>query len=152
MPELDILDIPQLYKRHNLAQWWSQQVGYVRHSGDNDKRIVINAHWIGSNGQITCNCDNLCAGEIQYFFSQRILVSNNLQEVYMACVDWYQDHPEREKLPEPIRVWCSSLYKPFGPASFIPLMRIHQVCTSVEVELNHEKVLFINPIRSKIFL
>ena len=37
---------PQLYKRYNLALWWSQQVGWVRHSGDNDKRIAIYAHWI----------------------------------------------------------------------------------------------------------
>ena len=70
LPEIDILDIPLLYKKHNLAQWWLQQVGYVRYSGDNDKRVVICAYWIGSDGQITCACDNLCAGEIQYFLAR----------------------------------------------------------------------------------
>ena len=152
LPEFNILETPQLYRKHTLAQWWSQQIGFVRHSGDNDKRVVIYAHWIGSDGQITCNCDNLCAGEIQYYFSQRVKVGNDLQEVYMAHVNWYQGHPEKNKLPEPIQVWCSSLYKPFGPASFLLLMRIHQVCASVEVELNCEKVLFVNPIRNRLFL
>jgi len=72
LPDVDILDIPQQYKRHNLAQWWSQHVGYVRHSGDNDKRTVIYAYWIGSDGKIASNCDGICAG--------------------LAHVDWYQDH------------------------------------------------------------
>ena len=70
LPEIDILDIPLLYKKYNLAQWWSQQIGYVRYSGDNDKRVVICAYWIGSDGQISCACDNLCAGEIQYFLAR----------------------------------------------------------------------------------
>jgi len=72
LPEVDALEIPQLYKRHNLAQWWSQQVGYIRHSGDNDKWIIIYAHWIGTDGKIASNCDNLCAEEIQYFLLKDI--------------------------------------------------------------------------------
>ena len=70
----------------------------------------------------------------------------------MAHINWYQNHPEKYKLPEPIQVWCSSLYKSFGPASFIPLMRIYQICASCEVKLNHERVLLINPVRNNFFL
>ena len=77
------------------------------------------------------------------FFSQRISVANNLKE--------YIQHMLRpkENLPEHIQVWYTSLYNPFGPASFFPLMRIHRVCASVKVELNDEKLLLVNPIRSK---
>ena len=98
LPDVNTFDIPHLYRKHTLAQWWPQQIGYVRCSIDNDKQVVICAYWIGSDGQITCDCDNLCAGEIKYFFSLRIMIASNLQEVY-------QDHPEKYKLSEPIQVW-----------------------------------------------
>ena len=73
------------------------------------------------------------------------MIASNLQEVY-------QDHPEKYKLSEPIQVWCSLLHEPLGPASFIPLMRIYQICASCEVKLNHKRVLLINPVRNKKFL
>ena len=61
-------------------------------------------YWIRSDSQIASNCDSLSAGEIQYFFSQRIKVGNDLQELYMACVSWYQDHPGKNRSPELIQV------------------------------------------------
>ena len=71
----------------------------------------------------------------------------------MVNIKWYQEHPDKEKLSKPIEIWCNQLFKPFGPASFMPIIHIHIVatCVNCEIELNNEKVLANNPNRKKVF-
>lgn len=55
-------------------------------------------------------------------------------------------------LKEPIQLWNNNLFKPFGPASFIPLVRIHDVCVGCEIEFKGEQLLAFSPLRKKVFL
>ena len=70
----------------------------------------------------------------------------------MAKIKWLQDHPEKSRLPEPVKIFCNDMFKSHGPASFMPIVRIYDTCVSCEIEINNETVLAINPCRSKIFL
>ena len=150
LPEVDILEIPQLCKKYKVAQWWSQRIGNYR---NNDKKsMCIQAYWANSHGKIECDCNDLCAGVIQYFFSQRILVAGEYRVVIMAEVKWFEEHTARHALMEPVELWYPDLFKTFGPASFMPLMRLYQTCVMCKIEVNREQVLAINPIRRKIFI
>ena len=37
---------------------------------------------------------------------------------------------------EPIEIWYQDLFKPFGPASFMPLMRLYETCVMYKTEIN----------------
>lgn len=87
-----------------------------------------------------------------FFFSQRLLIGHCYKEVIMVKVKWLQDHPEKEALKHHIQLWCNNLFKPFGPASFMPLMRVHEICVGCKIDFKGEHLLAINPIRKKVLL
>ena len=117
--------------------------------------VCIIANWIGEEGQITSDASKLCAGRIEYFFSQRLLVGNDHEsyvEVSMAHVKWFQEHDARYSFLDPVESWCNDVFKPFGPASFIPVEKIYEVCITCDLSIDGENVIAINPMRKKIFL
>ena len=70
----------------------------------------------------------------------------------MAKIQWYQEYPEMQSIPAPVKVWSSQFFKPCGSASFMPIMCVYGSCVSYEAEVNNDKVLFGNPTRNKGFL
>lgn len=69
----------------------------------------------------------------------------------MAFVRWFQEHSARNSFMKPVEIW-SDMFKPFGPASFIPINKILDVCLTCTIKVNDEVVIAVNPIRKKIFL
>jgi len=51
----------------------------------------------------------------------------------------------------PVEIW-SDMFKPLGPASFILLERIIDVCVTCTLSVNDEIVIAANPTRKKVFL
>ena len=149
LPEVDPLEIPQLCCRYQIIQWWFEHLGKRKYCKKNPE--TIRAYWVGQDGKIASEPNSLCAGRAEYFFTQKVLIKDSYKEVAMVKMRWYQEHPDKEKLSKPIEIWCNQLSKPFGPASFMPITRIHSICVTCEIELNNEKVLAINPTRKKVF-
>ena len=146
IPDVDVLEVPQLCRRYKYATWWSQHLNSSKKTP-----LCILAKWIGGDGEI--NCDNeICAGIVKYFFSQRLLVGNDYVEVNMAYIKWLQEHSCKNSLLKPVEIWCCDLYKPVGAASFMPIERIQEVCVTCNLSINDEIVTAVNPIRKKIFL
>ena len=149
IPEVDVLQVPQAYRKHKAAEWWLQHL----ETGKQRKSTCIKAYWIGENGNIATNSINLCAGEIIFFFSQNILIEQQLKEVVMVKVRWFQEHQNRNvQHLEHVEIWSNDLYKSHGPASFMPLMRVYQVCATCIINVDGENVLLVNPVRRKLFL
>jgi len=71
IPDVDVLEVPQLCRRYKYATWWSQHLNSSKKTP-----LCVLAKWIGGDGEI--NCDNeICAGIVKYFFNQRLLVGND---------------------------------------------------------------------------
>jgi len=66
LPDVDLLEIPQLCSKYTMAQWWSH---HLRSSKHTEKFTCILADWIGSDGRISEN-NSLCAGRIEYFLAK----------------------------------------------------------------------------------
>ena len=148
LPGIDVLEIPQLCRKYKSALWWSQHLNTSK-----KKSVCILANWIGEDGQIINDNDSLepCAGRVEYFFSQRLLVGEFV-EVNMAQVKWFQEHAARNTFSKPIEIWCHDLFKPFGAASFLPVENIQEVCVICDILINDELVTAVNPIKKKVFL
>ena len=150
LPDVEAIDLPELCCKHHTAEWWGMRL--VKHEYQESKLLYFQAYWIGRDGNISDDCTSLNAGLIEFFFSQRLEIRNQHEEVIMAKVQWLQDSPEKNALKELIQLWNNNLFKPFGPASFIPLLRIHEVCVGCEIEFKGEQLLAISPLRKKVFL
>ena len=70
----------------------------------------------------------------------------------MAKVQWFKNTVNIAVSPGPIQFWFGTLFKPFGPASFIPITKIKDICVTCKLMIGRELVLAVNPIRKKIFL
>ena len=149
LPDVDDSEPLQLYCKHHIAEWWGMRL--IKRDYQESKTIYFLAYWIGSDGNISYHSTNLSAGLIDFFFSQQLLIGSKLKEVIMIKVRWLQNHPEKNALKEPIQLWCSNLFKPFRPASFMPLMRLYEICAGCKIDFKGEHVLAINPIRKKVF-
>lgn len=149
LPEIDVLEIPQLCRKYKSALWYSQYLNTSK-----KQPVCILAKWIGEDGQIIDdnNLLKLCAGRVEYFFSQRVLVSEKYVEVTMAYVKWFQEHAARNTFSKPIEIWCCDLFKPVGAASFLPVENIQEVCVTCNILINDEVVTAVNPMKKKIFL
>ena len=152
VPDVNILEIPQLCCKYRTARWWSQ---FVKSSEYPAKiSCCILANWVGENGQITDDSTVVSAGRVEYFYSQRLQVGNDVDnhvEMKMAFVRWFQEHSCRHSFMKPVEIW-SDMFTPLGPASFIPLERIIDVCVTRTLSMNGEVVIAVNPMRKKIFL
>ena len=45
------------------------------------------------------------------------------------------------------RDWYSGLFKPFGPATFMPVERIKEICIACDISINGEEVIAVNPMQ-----
>ena len=92
LPGVDVLEIPQLCRKYKSTLWYSQNLNTSK-----KQPVCILAKWIGEDGQIIDDSNPLkpCAGRVEYYFSQRVLVGEEHVEVNMAYVKWFQEHTAR---------------------------------------------------------
>ena len=65
---------------------------------------------------------------------------------------WFQEHNARNTFSKPIEIWYRDLFKPYGPASFMPIENIQEICITCDIVMNDEVVTAVNPMKKKIFL
>ena len=58
------------------------------------------------------------------------MIEDEYKEICMAKVQWFENPIETAAPPGQLQLWCVTLNKPCGPASFIPVTRIKQVCVT----------------------
>ena len=69
----------------------------------------------------------------------------------MARVQWFEEHSKKNCFLDPIEIWCSNFFVPFGPASFIPVARIHCLCVVSPMTIDGENVFAVNGIKKKMY-
>ena len=118
--------------------------------GSRSKRsCYILAAWCGKDGHVDISTTELRPGQVMYYFQHNYTMTGNTKSYIFAFVKWYQRHQCHH--PQSRKVWCSKLYEPFGPASFLPVQRIHSQFVAASTKLNDEKVLYICPLQQKVF-
>ena len=70
----------------------------------------------------------------------------------MVKIKWFEEHSKKCSLIEPLQIWCKNFFVPMGPASFMPVMRIHNFCVACSISIDGETVIVVNTIVKKLFL
>ena len=94
----------------------------------NHKSGYIVAHWTAGDGNIA-NFENYVPsrpGVIEYFFKHSLIHKEEHLDHWFAKCKWFLPSPDdiRNKYGKPVEIW-RSLFENSGPASFIPVLRIH---------------------------
>ena len=110
----------------------------------------IRAKWCGRNGKIDTAC--LRPGVISHYFKHSVSVGGSFKPHYFAVVDWFEPHPSKGLLGNPIELWCSDLHEVFGPASFLPVQRVHSKFVGAKNKFNEETLLVVMPLPQKVFI
>ena len=108
------------------------------------------AKWCGRNGIIDTSC--LRPACISYFIKHSVMVSGSFRAHYFAVVRWFEHHPSRNLLGDPVELWCHDLYESLGPASYLPVQRIHTKFVAAKDKFNEETLLVVMPLQQKVFL
>ena len=152
LPNINLSQVPSLYQCYREIEVGGERIGSTR--SRLDRSCFIQAHWVQVGGQINTPPTEFCLrpGIIDYFCQQRLLVGSSSQSVLMACVRWLQPHPSRSLFGSPHEVWSYNVFEPYGPASYMPIQRVHNQFVSCKIELSGEHVLVVCPLPRKIYM
>ena len=118
--------------------------------GSRSKRsCYILAAWCGKDGHVDKTTEELRPGHVMNYFQHNYTMLGNTKSHIFAFVKWYQHYQSHHATSS--QVWCANLYEPFGPASFLPVQRIHSQFVAASTKLNDESVLYICPLQQKVF-
>lgn len=106
--------------------------------------------WCGRHGRINSTC--LRPARVSFYFKHSLKRNSSFKPHYFAFVEWYEEHPSRRLLGDPVELWCNSIFEQLGPASFLPVQRIQSKFVAGEDSVDEETLLFVMPLHQKIFL
>ena len=111
------------------------------------------AAWCGMDGKVDSIMTDLRPGRVLFYFKHCLTIGQRVVPHIFAFVQWYQHHPLQHQVASSrIEIWCANLFEPFGPASFLPVQRIHSQFVVAFNTINYKQVLYVCPTPQKIFI
>lgn len=107
------------------------------------------AKWCGRSAAID---DSSCLrpASIAYFIKHAVQINGSMKAHIFAVVHWFEYHPSRYLLGDPVELWCQ-LHESLGPASFLPIQRIHSKFVAAIDKFDEETLLVVMPLSQKVF-
>jgi hypothetical protein len=138
-------------KKHSKIMFVNNVYG-SQHS-QSKRSSYIMAAWCGMDGKVDSITTDLRPGRVLFYFKHCLTIGQRVVPHIFAFVQWYQHHPLQHQVASSrIEIWCSNLFEPFGPASFLPVQRIHSQFVAAFNTINNEQVLYVCPTPQKIFI
>lgn len=94
------------------------------------RSAYITAFWPDEDGRVCTRpgiLDDVWPGVVSGYLMHTVVMDGEPLTHIVAKVDWLSavDETTRYKMGKPVTIWSGALYVPDGPASFIPVQRIH---------------------------
>ena len=152
LPEYKLLHVSRLCYRFSRCKLGSKLVS--SQLAKSDRSSYICANWLNSSSSVACR-----PAYVRYFLKHTLTIERDNKEMvsiqsYLAFVEWYKPHPEREYLQRPVSLWYPDL-EPLSIASFMPINRIACRCAQSQAQFefierphNNGQVVIIIPICS----
>ena len=99
------------------------------------------ANW-AEQAQINTDNQGQTPGKVQYYFTHCLLLDSVLTQHLIAYVTWYEPHPNRNNLGQPLEVWYKDIFQTTGASSYVPIQRISNkfVFSTIEMESSNEMI------------
>lgn len=115
----------------------------------NNRSAYIIAYWADDNGKLHgFNGGEYCQrpGAIEYFFKHALVHDGKHLDHWFAKCKWFSPlHNDiKHRFGKPVEVW-SSLFDQNGPASFIPVSRIHSKIVLTKTAIRSRNVVVVVP-------
>lgn len=122
---------------------WGDRIGCT--NSRLERCSCIKANWANEDG--SDKNTEVRPGFVEFFFRQSFQINGKQKTMVMASVKWFQSHPNKGKLGEPIELWLPNLYIPYGPSAFMPVTCICTQCCYTSLKINNETLLAILPLK-----
>ena len=152
IPSFD--QLPKTVKCYKRIEF-SQEVYSVCNDSRYGHHGCILANWIGEDGSIDTSYQ-LHPGQIKQIFVYKFIAGNGkTYSLPVARIEWYKSHFKKEMFGVGLHLYSRSKVEGVTPASYIPICCIKTKFApaygSISVQDSYESVLFVCPLRSKIF-
>lgn len=129
VPSLFSHKVSAMYEQFKVLEFWGSRVASVGSRLEHSS--IIQAIWAKDGGCIDLSHYGVNRpGIINFFFRQSIPTHEGMVTITMAKVEWFKSHHECAAIGFPFEQWTSDLFEPLGPASFIPVVRLKNLCCS----------------------
>ena len=124
---------------------------YGSQNSRSKRSSYILAKWCGRNGAIN---DSSCLRPacITYFAKHVVRVDGRMIPHIFSVVNWFESHPSRNLLGDPVELWCHELHESIGLASFLPIQRIYSKFVAAVDKFDEETLLVVMPLTQKVFI
>ena len=87
---------------------------------------------------------------VKIYYYAKVSFNTNLelqvQNLVIAVVSWFSQHPDYSVVGKPVEVWCNSIYESTGLLKFFPLNFIIGRCAHTVSVISDECVRLIIPL------
>ena len=151
IPDLSFLDVPQTVEKFDCVKIGNVVIGSAESRTTRNSYVL--ASWADKAGRIAGSADEapIRSGAVNFYFRQRVKVKTcnprapekiHIYMFYMARLNWYSEHPQKEAYGAHVQIWCNN-FDSFGPGSFLPIQRINSQFAGVKVNHQREQVLLV---------
>ena len=149
-PEIRNIDIVDLYftiKKFSSVCIGSEKFGSKGES-TNLRSARVLASWHTGDGSISPTSP-LAPGVVDYYICHRLTLNGVEREHYFAFTRWFKKHPNKRHLGcfNTLPVWDATTFEQIGPASFLPVHRIHSLFTETTLSVDNVTLMVVCSIR-----
>lgn len=151
----EVIHLKEMYKTLNVAvqeesvsksfeRFSAVEVGGERYGSSTSRSIrssYILASWVSTGGRVDTSASEPRAGCVKFYLRQNVCI---------AYVMWYQNHPNKDYFGQPLQVCCKDLFEQLGPATSLPVQRIQSKFVPAFQRVNGEDVHVVYPLTRKI--
>ena len=156
-PMVHVAHVPMICEVFNELEVFGEK--FVSEKSKGSASCYIMARWAGSRGKISSN-EGFRVGKITHFIRHSIAIATSTDAEkrrktshIFAKIQWHKQHPRESHLPTPLLVTDTQPDNDVGPATFIPLSRIHSRCavvrTNFKFDFGQDSVLLAVPLKRK---
>ena len=111
----------------------------------------VMASWADNNGHINPSAA-VRPGFVKFFFVNTVKFEGDQYKKHVfACIDWYKEDSQKELYRHPVEVWKLKSFNQAGPATFMPVQRLHCKFADAHLKINGVEKLIVCPIQRTFF-
>jgi len=141
---LDISMVSEVARRYRHVTLSGEKFGSNLESRSLSSGRVM-ASWSGEDGDVDSSA-SIRPGEVKFYFANCLCTDEGSKEHIFACMQWHSEDSMKNKLRRPVEIWQPTTFEPPGPATFMPIQRVHCKFAAALYQMSGSQKLVVTPI------
>ena len=147
--DVQLDSVTTLAKRYTSVYWNGELLGSTE-SCRRENASVILAKWAANDSTVDDHGLQR-PGVVRHYLLHSVVINNNILSHMFAVVDWFKHSDDQLDYLPPISVWSSKQIND-GPATFLPLQRIHSRCAIAKEQRGARQFMVVSASPPRLFI